>query len=214
LPVVCDFTEIFGVPYHTCIAEGYSDTELYIKNSWGTEWGQCGYNWSGLNPQLIRAYVAIPLDQDNNSSGYTGWIMLMPVDRCEVVQPYGKTPFALANPQLYAEFGGIHPGWDFNCPLGTPVYSSDNEDSVVISAGPSGGWGNLIKTQSGNRVLYYAHLNSIVVKVGDTIKRGQLLGYSGNTGNSTGPHLHFGIFLTDLNGFVDPSGYPISSYPR
>ena len=211
-PVICDFKEIWGIPYHTAVAEAYNDLELYVKNSYGVEWGNGGYEWSGVNIELIRAYVAIPFPVQENQ-GYTGWIQFAPLDKMEITQPYGKTAFAIANPDLYKAFGGIHPGWDLAAGIGTPVYSAETK-CKVIWAGWDNGWGNLVKTEEGNRILYYAHLNQIIVKVGDILGRGQQIGFSGNTGQSFGGHLHYGIWLTDLNSFVDPFGFPLTSLPR
>ena len=71
-------------------------------------------------------------------------------------------------------------------------------------------YGKHIKIQHSWGESVYAHLNDIDVKLNDTVSRGSKIGDSGNTGNSTGPHLHFGIRLNGYNrldgmvGFIDP----------
>lgn len=107
-----------------------------------------------------------------------------------------------ANPYMYKRFGWRgHNGIDFACPTGTKLLSGIN--GVVKSAYNNvGGWGNHIyiwdKTQ--NIMTIHAHLKTLNVRAGDKVKSGQLIGLSGNTGNSTGPHLHFGVYKVDKNG--------------
>ncbi|MBQ0040467.1 MAG: M23 family metallopeptidase [Clostridiales bacterium] len=98
-------------------------------------------------------------------------------------------------------WGRTHEGVDMGCGIGNPVYASDG--GVITCSGGYGGYGNCIDIQHNDGWMSrYGHLNSMVVKVGDKVYQGQLIGYSGNSGRSTGPHLHFEI---RKNGkFVDP----------
>ncbi len=85
-----------------------------------------------------------------------------------------------------------HIGLDYRCRLGDPIYASDN--GVVVFAGWSGGYGNLVKVDHGNGfVTYYAHLDSIWVGCGEAVYQGSVVGPCGTTGWSTGPHLHYEI---------------------
>lgn len=85
-----------------------------------------------------------------------------------------------------------HIGLDYRCRLGDPIYAADN--GVVVFAGWSGGYGNLVKVSHGNGfVTYYAHFNSFAVGCGQPVLQGQVIGYCGTTGWSTGPHLHYEI---------------------
>jgi murein DD-endopeptidase MepM/ murein hydrolase activator NlpD len=93
-------------------------------------------------------------------------------------------------------WGRSHNGVDIANSIGTPVYAA--EPGKVIFSGRSSGYGNLIKiSHGGGLVTYYGHLNSRAVSSGQSVDRGQLIGYMGNTGNSTGPHLHFEVRVND-----------------
>ncbi|RMF08156.1 MAG: hypothetical protein D6762_06240 [Candidatus Neomarinimicrobiota bacterium] len=86
----------------------------------------------------------------------------------------------------------FHYGQDFSVPPGTPVYAT--ADGVVQQARYRGGFGKTVKLNNGNGYsTIYAHLSRITVKYGQKVKRGDIIGYSGNTGRSTGPHLHYEV---------------------
>lgn len=88
--------------------------------------------------------------------------------------------------------GALHEGIDFVADVGTPVYASAG--GVVQTAELHPQYGNLIEIDHGNDFSSrYAHLSKISVRPGQIIKRGQLIAASGNTGRSTGPHLHFEV---------------------
>lgn len=97
-----------------------------------------------------------------------------------------------------------HNGIDFPAPRGTPIYAT--ADGIVEQAGfdHGSGFGNLIIIQHnlGFRT-YYAHLHQVQVKAGDFVHKGQQIGLSGNTGRSTGPHLHYEVrhLYTPLNPY-------------
>jgi len=87
-----------------------------------------------------------------------------------------------------------HQGLDYKCRLGDPIYAADN--GVVVFAGWGGGYGNLVRVRHGNGYeTYYAHFSSFEVGCGQAVYQGQVLGYCGSTGWSTGPHLHYEIRL-------------------
>lgn len=89
-------------------------------------------------------------------------------------------------------WGRLHAGTDFAGPVGTPIYST--ADGVVVHAGWSSGYGRLIKIRHAFGVeTRYAHLNRIRVEVGQRVSRGDRIGDMGNSGRSTGPHLHYEI---------------------
>ncbi|PAF48186.1 peptidase M23 [Helicobacter sp. 12S02634-8] len=87
-----------------------------------------------------------------------------------------------------------HTGLDFSTEINTPIYAT--ADGVVDFAanGWNGGYGKLVKiAHSFGFKTYYAHLNTIAVKNGEFVKKGQIIAYSGNSGVSTGPHLHYEV---------------------
>lgn len=88
----------------------------------------------------------------------------------------------------------FHEGMDFSAPIGTPVYATGR--GRVIEAGWQSGYGNCIDIDHGfNYTTRYAHLSKILVKKGQTVERGEKIGEVGNTGKSTGPHLHYEVRL-------------------
>lgn len=91
----------------------------------------------------------------------------------------------------------FHEGMDFSAPIGTPVYATG--DGKVISSGWNSGYGNLIEIDHGyHYVTRYAHLSEMLVQPGQTVHRGDLIGRVGNTGKSTGPHLHYEVRLNGV----------------
>jgi len=103
--------------------------------------------------------------------------------------------------------GGYHQGLDIAAPIGTPVYAADS--GTVVWSAVYAGYGLLIKIDhgGGKTITMYGHLSQSFVSVGQTVKRGQLIGKVGSSGRSTGPHLHFEIRVegSALNPF---SYYP------
>lgn len=92
-----------------------------------------------------------------------------------------------------ARWGRTHKGIDLACSKGTPIYASDG-GTVEFSGWNSGGYGNLIIINHGNGYsTYYGHNSQNVVSAGEKVYQGQLIGYVGSTGDSTGNHVHFEI---------------------
>jgi|CXWL01.1.fsa_nt_gi murein DD-endopeptidase MepM/ murein hydrolase activator NlpD len=97
-------------------------------------------------------------------------------------------------------FGGrayeFHPGMDIDGERGDLVVAPAN--GTIIAAGYKGGYGNMVEIDHGNGLTTrYGHMSKIEAATGDTISRGQLIGYVGSTGRSTGPHLHYELRLND-----------------
>lgn len=91
----------------------------------------------------------------------------------------------------------MHEGMDFACDVGTPVYATG--DGVVRVAEWHSGYGNMIEMSHGyGYTTRFAHLSAIKVRPGQAVKRGDLIGLSGNTGKSTGPHVHYEVRLNDV----------------
>jgi len=100
-----------------------------------------------------------------------------------------------------------HTGIDIAGPIGTPLYSA--EDGVITYAGwNSGGYGNMIIVDHGNGLFTrYGHASKILVKVGDAVRRGEVIALMGSTGRSTGPHLHFEVMVRSVRSRVNPFSY-------
>ncbi|MBV8371028.1 MAG: peptidoglycan DD-metalloendopeptidase family protein [Candidatus Eremiobacteraeota bacterium] len=99
----------------------------------------------------------------------------------------------------------LHAGIDIAVPTGTTVAAAA-DGRVIVAGWDDGGCGNMVVIDHGGRLAtQYCHLSQIFVGVGQDVQRGQAIAASGSTGNSTGPHLHFGV---RVNGrAVDPMGY-------
>ncbi len=99
---------------------------------------------------------------------------------------------------------GYHSGIDLKMSIGTPVYAA--EAGVVKSSGYRGGYGYLVAIDHGNGLeTYYGHNSKLLVSVGQRVEKGQKISLSGNSGRSTGPHLHFEIRLNGVA--VNPEKY-------
>lgn len=98
----------------------------------------------------------------------------------------------------------MHKGIDFVAPTGTPVFAS--AEGTIKSVRRSGSFGKVIEVNHGyGLVTLYAHLSKIKVKRGQKVVRGQIIGMVGNTGLSSGPHLHYEVHLNNVE--VDPVSY-------
>lgn len=137
-----------------------------------------------------------PSSIPDTSYGVLNW----PLDDIYITQYFGNTEFASKNAQIYNGKG--HTGIDFRASSGTKVKAAlggvvkgiGNTDTVPPKCYSYGKW-VLIEHSNGLSTLY-AHLSLIKVTPGQTVNSGEIIGYSGNTGYSTGPHLHFSVYAT------------------
>lgn len=115
-----------------------------------------------------------------------------------ISQNYGETAYST---RFYK--GQPHNGMDISAPLGTPIYAAS--DGRVVRTDHNGTYyqyGRYILIDHGNNLsTLYAHLSGYAVSVGQSVTKGQLIGYVGNTGFVTGPHLHFGLYATPAGGW-------------
>ena len=118
--------------------------------------------------------------------------LIWPLKKIHITQQWGK------NPDWYKRFGiKGHNGLDLRAPTGTPVYSP--HDGVIKERRFDSGYGNYLKVESKTEGSVLAHLSRFAVGINKHVKKGDLIGYSGNTGNSTGPHLHWGYYKLPRN---------------
>lgn len=105
----------------------------------------------------------------------------------------------------------FHEGLDFACQVGTPIYASGNGTVEIAETGESG-YGICLNLNHHNGYrTKYAHLSQMVVQNGAAVKRGQLIAYSGNTGLSTGPHLHYEVSFNEVK--TDPIDFVYMDLP-
>jgi len=98
-----------------------------------------------------------------------------------------------------------HTGIDLAAPYGTAVMAADS-GQVIWTGWDWSGLGWAVKINHGHYIAtIYGHLERFVVKVGEDVTRGQVIGYEGSTGASTGPHVHFMVLVNNI--WVDPTGY-------
>ncbi|MEN4010652.1 MAG: M23 family metallopeptidase [Bellilinea sp.] len=122
------------------------------------------------------------------------------------------TPWGLpVSGRLTQKFHASHNGLDFGIPVGTPVRTT-MDGQVVYAGWNHQGYGNLVIVENGAYRTYYAHLSSIPVSVGQQVTAGTVIGLSGNTGNSTGPHLHYEIRVN--RQAIDPTELTLNRPPR
>lgn len=101
----------------------------------------------------------------------------------------------------------FHTGIDIAAPEGTPIYSS--EAGVVEVANHGGAIGLQVTISHATHKTIYGHMSRIAVAPGQSIQQGDLIGYVGSTGDSTGPHLHFTVYEQQADGWqrIDPANY-------
>ena len=127
---------------------------------------------------------------DESGKSIIKTLMKTPINGARLSSPFGMRKHPIDG------FNKMHRGTDFAAPMGTPIMASG--DGVIVKAGWCGGGGNCVKIKH-NSVYQtiYAHMSkfSNKVKKGIRVKQGQIIGYVGSTGKSTGPHLHYEVIV-------------------
>lgn len=111
---------------------------------------------------------------------------------------------------LTQRFHQYHPGIDIGVHLDTPVYTT-HTGIVTFASWSAIGYGYLVVIENGPYITYYGHLSTFNVAVGDTVIKGSLIAWSGSTGNSSGPHLHYETRVDDVA--YDPLTFDSWGYP-
>ena len=119
-------------------------------------------------------------------SGVLAYPVLNPV----VTQEYGATAFAQR-----AYKTKFHNGIDFKATIGDPIIAADSGSIMAVGDNGRVQYGKYVVVKHDNNLAtLYAHLSRVVISKGDYVKVGQIIGYAGNTGYVTGPHLHFAVY--------------------
>lgn len=124
----------------------------------------------------------------NDGSNLKRTLMQTPIDGGRISSGYGMRRHPVLG------YNKMHKGVDFAAPRGTPIYAAG--DGVIDKIGRNGGYGNYVRIKHNSTLkTAYAHLHRYAkgMKRGKRVKQGQIIGYVGSTGRSTGPHLHFEV---------------------
>lgn len=139
-----------------------------------------------------KKYIFIPCGKISNleRSLFLGTGFMYPLP--SKGKPHLTSSFGMRRSPFNHRYVEFHSGVDVSCPRGSEVLAA--RDGKVVFTGFEGGYGNLVVIQHecGYR-SFYGHLSRPLVKPGDTVKRGAIIALSGNTGRTTGPHLHFEV---------------------
>ena len=183
---LCVYTTDFGHPwdsFDTAPAHKY----LTEHNVWAPapQWG--GVSTTEPEPPPVTK----PPIPDNGKQAYA--------------PPCGGYPISHHFNQIYNSVR--HEGVDFETPIGTPIICT--ADGTVAYVGTDTDYGHYVRVFHGEFHSFYAHLSQGSVHVGQPMKRGDQIGLSGNTGNTTGPHLHYEIRLGIENDYAPWTPLPM-----
>ena len=127
---------------------------------------------------------------DEQGQSAKKFLMKTPINGARISSSFGNRVHPILG------YTKLHKGTDFAAPRGTPIYAAGN--GVVERAGPFSTFGNYVKIQHANGYeTAYAHMNGFAkgVRKGSHVRQGEVIGYVGTTGQSTGPHLHYEVYI-------------------
>lgn len=151
--------------------------------------------------------TAIPTIEPTATTDLVGTVMAFAATVTPDSVPYTQVCAPSGQPVdglLTQRFHGYHTGIDWATPLGTPVLAT-HSGFITWADWNTFGYGNLVIIQNGSFITYYGHLTSFNVAVGQFVGKGSLIGWSGSTGNSSGPHVHYETRIDDVP--VDPQTF-------
>ncbi len=223
--VVDKFKEALGIasPSKVMTELGGFVTEGFFNGLSAADWG--GFA-TGIMDQVVEAFknggATLSALVSKLGSGITSILSSMGVDLSGLfggtgggnVQSLGGLLWPTTSSSITSWFGyrndtgGVgstyHQGLDIGAGYGEPIYAA--ADGQVEVASWYGGYGNAVKLANGDGIeTLYGHMSAIAVGAGDIVSKGQVIGYVGSTGNSTGPHLHFSVLVNGEQ--VDPSQF-------
>ena len=140
------------------------------------------------------------------SEGLPGTTPVAPLDKGRVTSAFGAREH---HPILGHTPGGLHHGYDVAAPEGTPIRAA--RPGRVTFSGSRGGYGNLVEIDHGDgKSTRYAHASRLLVKVGEPVSAGTIIGLVGSTGLSTGPHLHYEVRQNGVALDAQLAGYALT----
>ena len=219
--IIIEFARIFGfeVDFQRDIRKGDKFQVMYERylddRSKTVKTGKILYAFLDVNNQKIKLYRFEEKNDfdfyDTNGKSIRKALMKTPINGARLSSPFGNRKHPILG------FTKHHNGTDFAAPIGTPIMASGN--GTVIKAGWCGNGGNCVRIRhNSSYTTGYGHMSKIATKTGRRVRQGQIIGYVGNTGMSTGPHLHYTV---SYNGkFINsqklklPSGKILSGEER
>ncbi len=141
---------------------------------------------------------------DEKGNSMKKFLMKTPIDGARISSGFGKRRHPILG------YSKMHSGVDFAAPKGTPIYAAG--DGTVKTSGWQGGYGKFVEIRHANNYnTAYGHMSAIAkgIKPGTRVRQGQVIGYVGSTGRSTGPHLHYEIRIAGKK--VNPLGVKMAT---
>ncbi len=219
--IIIEFARIFGfeVDFQRDIRKGDKFQVMYERylddRKKQIKTGKILYAYLNVNNQKIKLYRFETKNDfdfyDEKGRSIRKALMKTPINGARLSSPFGNRKHPILG------FTKHHNGTDFAAPTGTPIMASGN--GTVIKAGWCGNGGNCVRIRhNSSYTTGYGHMSKIATRTGRRVRQGQIIGYVGNTGMSTGPHLHYTV---SYNGkFVNsqklklPSGKTLSGDER